>query len=40
MPQGAELPTEAGLFIASPRRFDVGGLHVVDPDDSRAQRFY
>src|SRR5271165_1454234 len=33
---GAELAAEAGLLESSPGRFHVGGLHVVDPDDSGA----
>src|SRR3954470_16032137 len=34
----AEFASEAALLVAAPRRFDVGGLHVVDPDDAGAQR--
>src|SRR6267143_5202255 len=34
---GAELAAEAGLLHAAPRRLDGRGLHVVDPDDARAQ---
>src|ERR1043166_5580011 len=37
---GAELAAEAGLLIPAPGRFDIGGLHVVDPDDAGTQRFY
>src|SRR5271167_4304544 len=32
----AELAAEPGLLESSPGRFHVGGLHVVDPDDSGA----
>ena len=39
-PVAAELASEAGLLITSPWRFDVGGLHVIDPDDSGTQRLY
>src|SRR5215469_17430740 len=35
-----EFTAEAGLFVATPRRFDVGGLHVIHPDDARAHGFY
>src|SRR5580700_6687694 len=31
--RGAELPTEAGLFVAAPGGFDECRLHVIDPDD-------
>src|SRR5262249_41286905 len=34
------LAAETGLFVASPGRFDVSGLHVIDPDDARAERFH
>src|SRR2546423_5435645 len=34
-----KLAAEAGLLIAAPRRLHVGGLHVVHPDDARAQGF-
>src|SRR6266852_146060 len=37
---GAEFAAETGLLVASPRRFDIGGLHVVDPDDACAQCFH
>src|ERR1700730_3325627 len=33
----AEFATETRLLVASPWRFNVGWLHVVDPDDSGAQ---
>src|SRR5262249_15567335 len=33
----AELPPDAALFVAAPRRLDVGRLHVVHPDDAGAQ---
>src|SRR5271157_4449070 len=33
---GAELAAEAGLLEAAPGRFNVGRLHVVDPDDAGA----
>src|SRR5271169_5799174 len=36
----AEFATEAGLLEASPGRFNVGGLHVVDPDDPGANFLY
>src|SRR5690242_14865341 len=36
-PPGTELAAEAGLFVATPRGFDIGRLHVVDPDDAGAQ---
>ena len=32
-----ELAAKAGLLEASPRRFHVGRLHVIDPDDPGAQ---
>src|SRR6516225_8597663 len=35
-----EFTAEAGLFVATPRRFDVGGLHVIHPDDACAHGFY
>src|SRR5215470_14374027 len=37
---GAELPSEAGLFIAAPRCFDVCRLHVINPDDAGPQRLH
>src|SRR5208282_1543326 len=37
---GTEFAAEAGLFVAAPRGFDVGRLHVIDPDDAGAERFY
>src|SRR6266851_961042 len=36
---GTEFAAEAGLFVAAPGRFDVRGLHVIDPHDSSTQRF-
>ena len=36
----AELAAKTGLFVATPRRFDVSWLHVIDPDDAGAKRFY
>src|SRR5262249_51785829 len=35
-----QLASKARLLIAAPRRFYVSGLHVIDPDDSRTQRFH
>src|SRR5580698_5148188 len=35
----AKFAAEAGLFVAAPRRFDVRGLHVIDPHDASPQRF-
>src|SRR5205814_6712871 len=37
---GAEFAAEPGLFIAAPRRFNIGGLHVIYPNDSSAQGFH
>src|SRR5579871_3034530 len=37
---GAEFAAEAGLLVASPRRLDVGWLHVIHPDDAGAQCFH
>src|SRR5215472_4631442 len=37
---GTEFAAEAGLLVAAPRCFDIGRLHVIDPDDSRAERFH
>src|SRR5437773_9115714 len=39
-PPRAKLAAKTRLFVTAPRRFDVGGLHMVDPDDSSAQRFH
>src|SRR5580698_3707086 len=39
-PPRAEFTSEAGLLITSPRRFNVRWLHVIDPDDSCAQRLH
>src|SRR5260370_34903791 len=36
----AEFATEARLFVASPWRFDISWLHMVDPDDSGTQGLY
>src|SRR3979490_440294 len=33
----AELAADAALFVAAPRRLDIGRLHVVHPDDAGAQ---
>src|ERR1039458_935218 len=33
---GAKFASEAGLLVATPRRFKVGGLHVIDPDNAGA----
>src|ERR1700758_4132027 len=33
----SQLAPETGLLITAPRGFDVSGLHVVDPHDSRPQ---
>src|SRR5277367_289425 len=35
-----QLPAESGLFETAPRRLDVCWLHVVYPNDSRAQSLY
>src|SRR5258707_57274 len=37
---GTQLAAKAGLLVASPGRFDVGRLHVIDPDDASAKRFH
>src|ERR1017187_8354051 len=37
---GTKFATIAGLLVAAPRRFDVGRLHVIDPDDAGAERFH
>src|SRR6266850_6884211 len=34
---GTEFASEAGLLVAAPRRFDIGGLHVIHPNDSGAE---
>src|SRR6266850_2606583 len=34
---GTEFASEAGLFVAAPRRFDISGLHVIHPDYSGAE---
>src|ERR1051326_9490254 len=39
-PPRPEPAAEAGLLEASPRRFHVSRLHVVDPDDSGAEGFH
>src|SRR5207247_8343812 len=36
----AQLAADAALLVAAPRRLDVGGLHMVHPDDAGAQRFH
>src|SRR5580658_5141380 len=36
----AKFAAEARLFVATPRRFNVGRLHVIDPDDAGAERFH
>src|SRR5580765_8492076 len=33
----AQLASDAALLVTAPGRLDVGGLHVVDPHDARAQ---
>ena len=38
--QVKQLAAKAGLFVATPRRFDVRRLHVIDPNDARAERFH
>ena len=40
MPQRPEFAAETGLLVAAPGGFDVGGLHVIHPDDSGAQGFH
>src|SRR5579862_4416395 len=37
-PPRSKLAAKAGLLVSAPRSFDVGRLHVVDPNDARAQR--
>src|SRR5215472_2939600 len=37
---GAEFAAKAGLLVTAPGRFDVSWLHVIDPDDARAERFH
>src|ERR1700730_8936943 len=39
-PPWAQLTSEAGLLVATPRRFHIRRLHVVDPHDAGAQRFH
>src|SRR5215472_12634437 len=36
----AKFAAKAGLFVAAPGRFDVRRLHVIDPNDAGAERFY
>src|SRR5215831_16507690 len=36
----SQLASKTRLFVATPRRFHVGRLHVIDPDDPSAQRFH
>src|SRR5712671_2772248 len=38
--RGAEFAAKTRLLVAAPRGFDVSRLHMVDPDDAGAQRFY
>src|SRR6267143_3526068 len=33
----AQLAADAALFVPAPGRFDIRGLHVIDPDDAGAQ---
>src|SRR5215472_3099816 len=35
---GSQLSAEARLLISAPWRFHIGGLHVIDPDDSGSHR--
>src|ERR1700691_2514568 len=35
-----QFPAESGLFVTTPRRLDVSWLHVIYPNNSRAQSFY
>ena len=35
-----KLASKARLLVAAPRSFNVSGLHVIDPNDSRPQRFH
>src|SRR5713101_2556206 len=35
-----ELASKAGLLVTAPRSFDVGRLHVIDPDDAGAKRLH
>src|SRR5215831_21003228 len=37
---GPQLPSEAGLLESSPGRFHISRLHVVDPNNPRAQGFH
>src|SRR5580700_2440112 len=37
---GTQFTTEARLFVAAPRGFDIRRLHVIHPDDARAQGFH
>src|SRR5215510_685366 len=37
---GPQFPSETRLLVASPRRFDIRGLHVIDPDDASSQRLH
>src|ERR1700739_1706630 len=39
-PPRAKLAAKSALLVAAPWRFDVGGLHMIDPDDSSTQRFH
>src|ERR1700734_3572814 len=39
-PPGTKFAAEAGLFVATPGRFDVCRLDVIDPDDSGAKRLH
>src|SRR5271170_3857896 len=37
---GAKLSAEAGLLVATPRSFDVRRLHMIDPNNSGAERLH
>src|SRR5260370_24977410 len=37
---GAQLAAKAGLLVTAPGGFDVSRLHVIDPDDSTAERLH
>src|SRR5438093_12628075 len=33
----SKLSAKSGLFVSTPRRLNICGLHVIDPDDAGAQ---
>src|SRR5260370_25143884 len=37
---GAQFAAKAGLVVTGPGGFDVSRLHVIDPDDSSAERLH